>query len=549
MKKRDWKGRHLKAAKPPIQEGGPDAAKSGNEKSPPYSYHTFLFPFLWDDGGRVSRAEFTKALPEEWQPDDILREKGGKTGAGPLSREGYATFQYFNEASRKALFLPSEKESIADCLYYEPLTLNNNARYVITKEAETYELGINAVRLKLFNTGVAVMVFELEYDPPAENRTIEKGVQAVMRINEFGRRLFPAYMPREDGPLICADKLAITRTGEDNAIADDFRELTRRGVFAGNPKRMPNIIMQLLGSRITNWSADEGLLHIEPAIDDRMFVCCCVSDGDCVDHFLGYKAYVDGSDDAAVKAAGLRRQAGKWAFMEEWELGCELYALLNIDPGKGASSCQSRQDLDRYLSEQLYTRWAEYGTLYGVTNHSFVCLTGLHEFVQDTVIDPFLTLYTQICILTLVQRASLISFGKEISVVAAGNMRRMRAQNRLTALQKRIAVFQSELLLSEVTPQIQGIELYGMLQEMLFIPNLRDSIQSQMGNLFEIVENIQGNTLNTGGLLLAITALLISIYQGSEAISPDCRTILITLLIGAVSILLGLVFVSLRRKK
>ena len=497
------------------------------ERKTPYSYHTFLYPFLWDNGGQIKRKTFIKALPKGWKHDPVLTElvtssDGKKTQV--YSREGYSIYQYFNEAARRALFpqpeTESKKQPVVECLLYEPLF--HEGTYNIYKRSDEKDaqepnwiLNINAIRLKIFNTGVAVMVFELKY---MTDSTTVKALNDVMMINEYGRRLFPPYLPREGADSLCADKIVIR--GKDLVIEDNFKGRIEHEAdeedYTINPNLMPNLIKQLLGEKVTDQRETKKKIFIEPAIDDRMFVCCCVSDGNCVDRFLGYRTYVEDEDKEAVDTAKIRRQEGKWAYLEDWALGQELYALMNIDAGAGSSSCASRKDLDMYLEEQLYTRWIEYGTLYGVTNHSLICLTGDGDIqaVVDTVITPFLTEYTQMAILILAQRASLISFEKEISKLAASDSRLIfgrKRRKRLVQQQKCFAIFQGEILLAEVTAQIQGIEIYEKLKKFLFITEMKGNIESQTDNLFEIEEAIQRDCLSFIGLFLSAIGVILTV--------------------------------------
>ena len=102
-------------------------------------------------------------------------------------------------------------------------------------------------------------------------------------------------------------------------------------------------------------------------------------------------------------------------FLDNWDVGTELYALTNIDYKD--SSCQNRVMLNQYFEDQLYLRWTEigYSTIYSVTNHSMICLTGDRKYVTAPVVNPFLIEYIQLCILVLAQRASLIAFDSRIT--------------------------------------------------------------------------------------------------------------------------------------
>ena len=226
---------------------------------------------------------------------------------------------------------------------------------------------------------------------------------------------------------------------------------------------------------------------IEPAIDDRMFVCCCILDDDYT------KSLIRVPSNETDCFTDLQKQEHKWRFMEDWDTGCELYALINIDVSAGSCSCQNRRMLDKYFEEQLYLRWVEWGTIHAVTNHSMLCLTGDPKDVMDSVVNPFLIEYVPMCILGLAQRASLLSYDTQITeAVKKSNLKEKPLAGEMTdnliTLAEQFAVFQGQLLLQEVTPQIQGIELYERIQRMLFIPELEKNIQCQLNNLYQIAE-------------------------------------------------------------
>lgn len=117
-------------------------------------------------------------------------------------------------------------------------------------------------------------------------------------------------------------------------------------------------------------------------------------------------------------------------------------------------------------------------------------------YVQDSVINPFLVLYVQMAILVLAQRASLISFDAKITNCVSGAQ---SSETELSGsmlrdlidLSEAFAIFQGEIMIQEVTSQIQGIELYERLQKMLFVERLEANIQRQMRNLYEIAQTRQ----------------------------------------------------------
>lgn len=489
-----------------------------------YSYHTFLYPFLWDNKGCVSIEDFDKRFcPNKdnedaagWHPDDIIykdQTKDQTTGKISLRnaqewsnnqndlKEEYRAFQYFNEATRKALFradgnivrnytLKFEK-GIQQAEYLYQLSCCTRKDIVENDVVDTYRLEINAIRLKVFNTGVAILIFELIYRLPEGGKVQAR--EDIRNINEYGRRLFPEFITNDRQLFLCPDCIEILRAGETESIAEDnywkIFSSQKPEEYAKNPVYMPEIIKKLL-----SWGNDKfavtsdyeeadnrTTIYIQPALDDRMFVCCCIVDSSYTDSF--------------IINAEHSYQNPKWKFMNDWNTGRELYAVTNIDQ-RIDSSCQNRVMLDQYFEEQLYLRWIEWGTIHAVTNHSMVCLTGDLQYTRDSVVYPFLTLYTQMCELVLAQRASLISFDAKITNAVSDAQTQgvsidEKCLNKLLELSERFAIFQGEILLAEITSQIQGIELYEKLQKLLFIDKLEKNIQQQLNNLFEIAESIQ----------------------------------------------------------
>lgn len=511
-----------------------------SEETRVYSYHTFLYPFVWDNGGRTERKDFEQNLNRDWVEDNMITKDNqlssvvdSRTWADEQQqRLDYQTFQYFNAAARKALFRSSG--SIVHGWLYRPAEIHNKGKYLIEAKGKKYELNINHIKLQLFNTGVGILRFELEYSLPPEG--VEQARQDIHAINEYGRRIYPEYLPseidaeKENSFLqsnLCATSITLD-LGNGNRFCEQiekranahinlgFGEIkTAKDSYLNTPMQNDNFVNRLLLN-------NNDSIKIVPAVDDRMFVCCCIADSEYVNHFLGYSAWP--SDENTE-----RRQAADWQFRSDWKTGKELYALVNIDAGD--SSCQNRIMLDRYFEEQLYLRWLEMGTINAVTNHSIVCITS--PAVQDSVINPFLIEYVPMCELVLAQRASLISFDAKITDAIASSSDRegMKKEEleQLIELQKKFTIFQGELLLAEITPQIQGIEIYERLQKMLFIQNLHDNIQDQMKNLFDLAEAEQAakqGTIEKAFMVIAILAVASAwqdLYDFFGNVYPDAQ--------------------------
>jgi hypothetical protein len=152
------------------------------------------------------------------------------------------------------------------------------------------------------------------------------------------------------------------------------------------------------------------------------------------------------------------------------------------------------------LKEHIYHRWLEYSeedsTITGISEYSMVMAT------SDPISrNAFLFEYIEMVILVLAQRASLLAFERRISDCARG-------KGKVEKIQKDYVLFQSRLLLREVTPQQQGIELYDMLLKNLFIDKECKDVESQISALFTLqneTHNQWDNLLLFGLALIAVT--------------------------------------------
>ena len=128
----------------------------------------------------------------------------------------------------------------------------------------------------------------------------------------------------------------------------------------------------------------------------------------------------------------------------------------------GDATCQSRSMLKKYNEEHGYHRWGEYGTVYGITEYSMVAI--LNSYIEH-IWDAFLYEYVEMVTIVLAQRATFLALENEVNALILCGAR----SRDLDSLQEKHLVFQSKLLLKEITSQQQGIELYEALSTHLII--------------------------------------------------------------------------------
>ena len=174
-----------------------------------------------------------------------------------------------------------------------------------------------------------------------------------------------------------------------------------------------------------------------------------------------------------------------WA--DETTLPCQLYKFMYIE---NDLTCQSPEMRENLLRKSIYDRWIQSGTLYGVTHHSICCIT--NTFVDAPVVNPFLTEYVQMAVLVLAQRSVILMLEDAASEVSNKFMEGAEVSeddiHEIGRLQARYVKIKNQMLLSEVTAQEQGVELYEMLREQLYIEKNMNDLDSSMNNLRDVSE-------------------------------------------------------------
>ena len=544
-----------------------------DEKNSVYSYHTFFFPFVYNESKTFAQMCKLFEQQEHWENADFqsissLREKDyyisgnenieenienglseeqkkekakqQKKHISDSLRWDYQTFQYFNIPARRAIF-GCDSDIVHNYRFMlEKYYDKDKVYYTIYKNNRNYKLTLHSVKIKVYNTGIAVFSFECE-------NYLNKSIIDVKYINEYGRRIFYPFIPSGDFTL-CADKISITGSKNNQHrrdITDDFIGLfdvegngsnsyqytcssENNGswaILAQNEQtgktddgkkiqltNVPNIIETFLdfggnGDKFTSnvdKKKQKDKIYIYPAIDDRMFVACIVLDGDYGDRVRGSQS----------KRYENMKKKDIYAFQREYGVAADLYELLYIDTA-GNVSCPSASMMKQLLNDQIYMRWLDYGTVQGLTHHSFIEVVRDLYGTRESVINPFLIEYTQIVALCLAQRASIMAFQDKATEIAKAmrniDKKTVRKTNELIKLQSQYTQFMNEVYFVEITAQEQGVEMYDMMKEAMYIEKEREILESQIDKMSEVANTSLDVDLNHHGLYIAIVALILSV--------------------------------------
>ena len=87
----------------------------------------------------------------------------------------------------------------------------------------------------------------------------------------------------------------------------------------------------------------------------------------------------------------------------------------------------------------------------------------------------------------------------------------VRKTNELIKLQSQYTQFMNEVYFVEITAQEQGVEMYDMMKEAMYIEKEREILESQIDKMSEVANTSLDADLNHHGLYIAIVALILSI--------------------------------------
>lgn len=457
-----------------------------------YSYHSFAFPFTWTSKQKKLRSfkGFTELFSDNpnWSSSDPQTETdfGGEDGDALF----YKTYQFFYPQVRKAVFGGS---GVVRTFSFTPSGKLRDARYLISRGGRSYELRVNAIRLRIYNTKTALIILECENHGTGRDGRPQNTLADVKNINDYGRRITLPFLPANPDWSVCADALTLELPQLGQAPTTDFRRfLTDYYRPEGGAKlsltHLSDVLKAILscGSDIRFSSRpdpEEDTVSVRAILDDRMFVACCVTD-----------------NEGAQKAKEWYHSKAPDAASEQ-----SLYELIFMDPD-GQCTCQDHDMRQRLMRAHIYARWIDYETFYSFSTQGFIML--LNEGAPPHLIETFLSIYIQMAYLALVQKASAVLFQKEaadLSVEMSTDKRHIRPATvtKMMDLQARFSAFESQMWVQEVSSEEQGIELFRLFTESLGTERQLGNVKSQLASLESAVETYNGFSFSKIGHIFA----------------------------------------------
>jgi len=450
-----------------------------------YSSHMFMFPFRFDFATKNLKIDKDVTHEYEFYYEDaiddrinleILNTKLAEEGwyYEPYKIEGkdrhllYNEFAYFYDYARDSLYNRDElPEDAISSFYkkqkdekdlYEDKTFTIDILKNSSHEASTYHLTIKDVSLRIFHTGVAILSIELD-------NTKYKEFDDILRINDFGRRVYPQFIAQKDNE--CTTKKSFLpnyiKIGDDDK--EDFNHFDYEDVPIGRH------IMQVLGENIFTSKKEEtkNKFYIQPSLDDRMFVLSWYGNNELIEELCTCYNY---------------KESDKW------------YKYVFVDGGND-TTVQNEMMKKELLSEATYDRWRRppyYGTLYGITRYSFVCLGTNDDYNKEVLPLPHMkTMYFQMATLLLANRTSILRFSDEIAALVSPTKQQKKNTSievhtqKLEDLYDKYLIYYNRLYFKEITHQDQGIELYDIGIKQMRIGDHVDKLDGKFEKLFNFM--------------------------------------------------------------
>jgi len=446
----------------------------------PYSYHAFLFPFEWryrDD--KLSTIEEKTDLTRLQLKMEQYRHQWERRAswADPQAVTHYNEANYFYDFVRPAMYDLGREDTMQSHYYYKLPVLGGTEYVIELADGTTYRLEVDDIVISFYNMGVGIAAFHLLNRKEGQSKPDD-----ILKINQFGRRLYPPFLGADYSKIgqqsffEYSDWQAGLKSVQDRELAASLRLeansqpwITEDFVdWAIKPQldREPGLIRQLLPQPLLEE------VSLTPVLDDRMFVVCWYGNDDLI------KTFQKSKPDQTYKT-------------DDW-----WYKFVFVDGND--KSCQNAEMTKDLLKKHTNARWANWGTFYGVSRYSLVCLTQSMntEFFAKVACSHMQTMYYKIALLSLVQRSCVLRFSKEITTISQLSSNDREIGQKVSSLYKQYLRFINKIYFREVTAQEQGVELYDLLQKHMRLEAHTQELEVEVQELHNYVNIIEEERRN-----------------------------------------------------
>ena len=427
---------------------------------------------LKDKNALYSKYRFQERVDIE-KLKHILEEQGWQYKPWKIdSNEKYSESVYYYDYVNEALFNKEQFDKQDISWNFVKRFHKGKLSFKIYGSNE-YALEIVQVSLRIFFSGVAILVIE------AKNCKFAIS-EDILKINEYARRVYPQFLPLEGAKgSFLPDWITIEL--DEGSITEDFQEYKTPKMY----KIGKHILWMLGGNFATTIQKDS--FFIQPILDDRMFVVSWY-----------WNKY-------ALQIAQRYEEDDFW------------YRYVFVDGQNKTVQDEAMQK--ELITKATYTRWKNYGTLYGVSRYSFVALCDGEWFCKNVILSHMRYHYKDMALYILANRATIVRFFDEVSSIARLKDKVDRFYERTVEMYYLYLEFMSRLFFREITPQDQGIELYQKLLGWFNIDQDIKDLENEIEKLHSIAdmqlskeEQKEMNTISKIGFWLLPPTLIAGVF-------------------------------------
>lgn len=445
-----------------------------------YSNHSFMFPFRWDyvnshaDKETVAFSARTKLVDFDkvFSTCNTLKRTPFVIGS---DNSKFNEYTYFHDFARKVLYDTGHKNiNDLDLVYYELEGKEDDYFEIKTIDDGNFKLKIENVCLHAYSTGVGVLTYNLSnwhYPEPAD----------VLKINEFGRRIYPQFIV--DNSLVITKKKMLAHSIEGKIGDINFNENFEQYLNSIDTKSTflpPDHIKKIFGYKgqqkeskkqsfvFKEAHEQKGNIRISKVTDDRMFFLC----------WYGH--------DKQSQILTKHFETSDWWY-------CFIFG------DKDWKNIANSKLQEKSIQDSTYPRWSDYGTLFGMTRDSFVSLTCSREELIKNAPDLSVhmqTMYYQMAVLSLAQRASVLRFSYEVNLITDTLGKGENASRRIQDLYKNYIQFINKINFREITSQLQGIEMYEQFHKVMNIDKEIKALDEEISELHSYVSMVESSSLS-----------------------------------------------------
>lgn len=439
-------------------------------------FSIFIFPFKYFhwDGNREAELTPREATQLLVYPSDD-ESKGWTIREFNFENDGvehYSQWHYFHPYVRSMIFSKplqthreegSPKESIVYLTRkdFDSLQVDYFDKEGILKSIRTDVMSID---VHLFDNQIGILSITTER---ARNQPYT--FDDFLKFNDIARRVYPPHLREDSGgsnteyakrQSRLLPNAVILSSSSGKRVSECFNAIELPRGF----DYLSNVIQSLLLNLQPAPHLQErvaGKSYFQSFTDDRMFV-------------------VSYCPDAKLAAKLSRVCCGEFGY----ERSDEWYRFLYVDGGgPGIANDLMKKQLIR---SNTYARWAQYGSLYGLTRYSLVLLC---DGGIDYLYDHMKGIYYQMALVVLFQRCMLLKFSQDVKELThffprgSENLDIDKFREKASKLQADFIEFTNKYWYTEVTPQEQGVEMYKQWMQLLDHEYLYGKVRSEINEM------------------------------------------------------------------